>query len=132
MSEVGFLFCKLTQLVNNRFDAVSERMRQQFERNEKHCEAVRTGKTQEAIKKMSNIIDRLLVDKVVEEKNDTIKKENSIAGEPFSKWKQIVRKQDRVSPLHNLKQDLHKEFFKMCELELSEMVKDIHNLGISK
>ena len=78
--EVGFLFYKLTQLVNKRFDAVSEKMRKKFEKNEKQYEAVRVGKTQIEIEKISSKLDLMLVEKVREEDKDTMGKENNLAG----------------------------------------------------
>ena len=127
--EVGFLFYKLTQLVNKRFDAVSEKMRKKFEKKEKQYEAFRVGKTQIEIEKISSKLDLMLVEKVREEDKDTMGKENILAGAAFTEWKQITKKENRSSKMKNLKLDLHREFVEYCDLELCEIVREIHAWG---
>ena len=127
--EVGFLFYKLTQLVNKRFDAVSEKMREKFERDEKKYEAVRLGKTQIEIEKISSKLDLMLVERLREEGKETMGKENILASAAFLEWKQITKKENRSFKLKNLKLDLHREFFEYCDLELCEILREIHAWG---
>ena len=126
LPEVGFLFYKLVQLVNKRFDAVSEKMREKFENNEKQNEVMRMDKTQVEIERISNNLNQMLTVKVQEEKREMLGKEIDLARTVFSEWRQMSRKENKISALRMLKHDLVKEFIQMCNLELYEIGREIH------
>ena len=126
LPEVGFLFYKLVQLVNKRFDAVNEKMRKKFEKNEKQNEVMRMDKTQVEIERISINLDHMLTVKAQEEKREMMGKEIVLARTVFSEWRLISRKENKTSALRILKHDLVKEFTQMCDLELYKIGREIH------
>jgi hypothetical protein len=126
LPEVGFLFYKLVQLVNKRFDAVSEKMKEKFEKNEKQNEVMRMDKTQVEIDKISINLEQMLTVKVQEEKREMTGEEIILTRTVFSKWRQMSRKENKISALRILKHDLVKEFIQICNLELYEIGREIH------
>ena len=125
-AEVGFLFYKLVQLVNKRFEAVSKRMKDKLEKEERKFEMMRMRKTNLEVDKIVIQLNRRMEVNAMEEKEKIMENDIFIARAAFSEWRQIARRDVGFSRLRMIKRNLVKDFFLMCDLELIEMVREIH------
>ena len=122
--EVGFLFCKLAQLTK-KYKAVSKRLKDSFEEEEKKYEVIRMRKTNVEIDRISSNLEKGLEVNAREEKEKRMGKDIAIARAAFSEWQHFSRGENKFSGLRMLKDNLINEFFQICDLELYEIGRDI-------